>query len=230
MWGRKEIESFAEVGGERPQSSTGLLLPPTPPTPPHPLWGKPARVGRNIGRGGFYTKCSRNLLWLQLKQLNVYSLKSLDFKTEDVGQSVGWKKRLGPSYGGFMSPFGKPFVQDIWLLLLHPPLPPNLPSNLTSNGHLPWKRINLSWSFANLIVHTITFSHWIFVNRVKTKKINWKLRKFKFEIMWNLKKELISSKLFTYASLSFSALKGDEKPFLFIFSGRENKSTPCSLF
>ena len=137
MWGRKEIEiwSFAEVGGERPQSSTGLLLPPTPPTPPHPLWGKPARVGRNIGRGGFYTKCSRNLLWLQLKQLNVYSLKKPGFQNWGC-----WSKRRMEKEAG--SELWRIYV-TIWKAICSRYLASFAPSTASSQSSL---KPNIQWT------------------------------------------------------------------------------------
>ena len=36
------------------------------------------------------------------------------------------EKEAGSEYGGFMSPFGNPFVQDIWLLFPRTPLAQSL--------------------------------------------------------------------------------------------------------
>ena len=52
------------------------------------------------------------------------------------------EKEAGSEHGGFMSPFGKPFVRDIWLLLPQPPLmqsllKPNIFEIAQSNMNIP---------------------------------------------------------------------------------------------
>lgn len=65
-----------------------------PSPPPHPLWGKPSRVGRSICWGDFCTGCQSHFLWLELSQLNAM-FPNVDWKIDDVYQSVGWKKKPG---------------------------------------------------------------------------------------------------------------------------------------